>query len=48
MTASGNGITWSPVRRVTSGTGGDTLPGIGADPRSAGTSARIGITSTTI
>ncbi len=44
MTTSSDGITWSPVRRVTSGTGDNTLPGIGADPLSASPSARIGIT----
>lgn len=44
MTTSRDGITWSPVRRVTSGTGDNTLPGIGADRGSAGRSARIGIT----
>ena len=44
MTTSGNGTSWTPVRRVTSSTGDDTLPGIGADPLSVGPFARIGIT----
>jgi len=44
MTTSGNGTCWTPVRRVTGSTGDDTLPGVGADPVSAGPSARIGIT----
>lgn len=44
MTTSRNGTRWTPVRRITDGTGDDTLPGIGADPLSASPSARIAIT----
>jgi hypothetical protein len=44
MSTSTNGVTWSPVTRVTSGPGDNTLPGVGAAPRAFGQSARIGIT----
>jgi hypothetical protein len=43
MTTSADGVRWSPVRRVTGGTADDTLPGIGVDPASSGSSARMGI-----
>jgi hypothetical protein len=44
MSTSSNGTTWSPVRRITTATGDHAYPGIGADPQSAGPSARLGIT----
>jgi hypothetical protein len=43
LSSSSDGVTWSPIRAITTGPGDHVLPGLGVDPNSSGSSTRLGI-----